>query len=120
MDHTEVAVPDAVRQAHPDGIDVLIDLASDTDGFAALASLVRPAGSAVTTKYVADADSLGGAGVTGIDFAVTPYMSGELLARLADALVGGRIVAPPITRISLEQASPAAGRRVEGKTVITF
>jgi NADPH2:quinone reductase len=124
VDHTEVSVPDAVRQNHPQGIDVLIDLASDADGFAALASLVRPAGSAVTTRSVADADSLAGAGVAGINFAVTPFLTSELLARLADALVGGRIVAPPITRISLEQAQaalrPAEGRRVEGKTVIAF
>jgi len=35
------------------------------------------------------------------------YMSGELLKRVADALVSGRITAPPITRITLEQ-TPAA------------
>jgi NADPH:quinone reductase-like Zn-dependent oxidoreductase len=120
VDHTQVSLPDAVKRSHPQGIDVLIDVASDADGFATLASLVRPAGSAVTTKYVADADSLSGAGVTGINFAVNPYLTAELLARLADALVRGRIAAPPITRISLEQASPAAGGRVEGKAVITF
>jgi hypothetical protein len=58
--------------------------------------------------------------VTGINFALqeTP----ELLGRLADALVTGRIVAPPISRISLDEA-PAAlddGARREGKTVIAL
>src|SRR5579862_7149500 len=42
VDHTAVSLPDAVRQAHPEGIDALIDVVSDADGFAALAALVRP------------------------------------------------------------------------------
>jgi NADPH:quinone reductase len=124
VDHTQVSLPDAVRQAHPDGIDVLIDLVSDADGFAALASLVRPAGTAVTTKYVADTGGLATAGVTGTNYNSAQYMSGELLERVADALVSGRIVAPPITRITLEQApaalDPAQTGRAEGKTVITL
>jgi NADPH:quinone reductase len=65
VDHTEVSLPDAVRQAHPGGIDVLIDLVSDAEGFATLASLVRPGGTTVTTKYVADVGALATAGVTG-------------------------------------------------------
>ena len=64
-------LPDAVRQAHPDGIDVLIDLVdAEAAGFAALASLVRPGGTAVTTKYVADEEALRAAGITGINFAL--------------------------------------------------
>ena len=37
IDHTQVSLPEAVRQAYPDGIDAVIDLVSDADGFAALA-----------------------------------------------------------------------------------
>ena len=59
---------DAVRHAHPDGIDVLMDLASDADGFSALASLVRPGGTAVTTRHVADVEAVTSAGITGINF----------------------------------------------------
>jgi hypothetical protein len=46
-------------------------VASDTNGFAALASLVRSGGAAVTTRYIADADALAAAGVTGINFRVS-------------------------------------------------
>ncbi len=124
VDHTQVPLPDAVQQAHPDGIDVLIDLVSDADGFAALASLVRPGGTAVTTKYVADPGGLATPGVTGTNFNSSQYMSGELLERVADTLVSGRILAPPITRITLEQApaalDPAQTGRAEGKTIITL
>jgi NADPH:quinone reductase len=122
VDHTAVSLPDAVRAAHPDGIDALVDVASDAEAFAALASLVRPDGTAVTTKYVADVETLAAAGVNGINFALDE--SSELLERLADALVNGDIVAPPITRISLEEApavlSGAQSRPADGKTVITL
>ena len=120
IDHTKVPLVDGVRQAHPDGIDALLDLVSDATGFAALASLVRPGGTAVTTQYVADEAVLGAAGVTAINFALPS--SSELFERVAEAVADGRIVAPPITRISLEEV-PAAlssvqARPAGGKTVI--
>jgi len=120
IDHTKAPLPQAVRQARPDGIDALIDLVSDADNFAALGSLVRPGGTAVTTQYVADEAALSATGITGINFAL--QASSELLERVADAVADGRIVAPPITRMSLEDApaglSSAEARSASGKTVI--
>jgi NADPH:quinone reductase-like Zn-dependent oxidoreductase len=123
IDRRAVALPAAVRQAHPDGVDVLIDLVdADAAGFAALASLVRPGGTAMSTNYVADEAALHTSGVTGINFALP--MSSELLQRLAEAVVDGRIVTPPITRISLEDVpaalNPAQARPARGKTVIAL
>jgi hypothetical protein len=50
--------------------------------------------------------------------------SSELLERVADALADGRIEAPPITRISLDEVPAVLGRTAglptEGKTVITL
>jgi NADPH:quinone reductase len=122
VDHTAMPLADAVRKAHPDGIDVLLDLVSDGDAFAELAALVRPGGTAVTTKYVADTAALEAAGVTGVNFALQP--SGEVLDRLAGALVAGRIVAPPIAQISLDEVPAALSgsddRPIEGKVVINL
>ena len=122
IDHTAVPLLDAVRQAHPDGIDALIDLVSDAPGFAELASLVGRGGSAVTTQYVADEKALGATGITGVNFALPA--SSELFERVAEAVAEGRIVAPPITRISLDEVpaalSSAQLRPASGKTVITF
>jgi NADPH:quinone reductase len=122
IDHTRVPLVDGVGQTHPDGIDAVLDLVSDADGFAALASLVRPGGTAVTTQYVADEQALRAAGITGINFALPA--SSELFERVAEAVAGGRIVAPPITRISLEEVpaalSSAQARPASGKTVITL
>jgi NADPH2:quinone reductase len=119
IDHTTASVPDTVRRTHPDGIDVLIDVANDADSFATLAGLVRPGGTAVTTRYVADTDALASREVTGVNFQVS--MSSEALGRLAEAVVEGSIVMPPITRVKLDDVlAPNGSAHAEGKTVITF
>ena len=117
VDYTAGSVPDSVRRTHPDGIDVLIDLASDADGFAALASLVRAGGTALTTRYVADIEALASRKVAGVNFAVD--MSSRSLERIADAVVAGKIVAPPITLIKLDDVATLDGKAPsEGKTII--
>jgi NADPH:quinone reductase-like Zn-dependent oxidoreductase len=122
FDHTEAPLAGSMRTAHPDGIDVLIDLVSAAEDFAALASLVRPGGTAITTQFVADADALVAAGVTAINFAL--HETPELLERVADALIQGRIVAPPIRRITLDEAPStliaAESGHADGKTVIAL
>ena len=75
----------------------------------------------MSTNYVADVEALRAAGITGINFALPA--SSELFERVADTVAGARILAPPITRISLEEApaalNPARARPASGKTVIT-
>src|SRR6476646_6750056 len=122
IDHTQVPLAEAVPRSHPEGIDALLDLVSDAVGFAALASLVKRGGTAVTTPYVADEEALAAAGITAINFALAS--STELFERVANAVADGSIFAPPITLISLEEApavlSPAGARPASGKTVITL
>jgi NADPH:quinone reductase-like Zn-dependent oxidoreductase len=120
IDHSSGPLHELVSQTHSDGVDVLVDLANDADEFANLAALVRAGGSALTTRYVADADALAANGVTALNFQVPA--SAELLERVANALVTDSIVSPPINRISLQQA-PAVlagenGSPPAGKTVI--
>jgi NADPH:quinone reductase-like Zn-dependent oxidoreductase len=116
------SVADAVRRKHPDGVDVLIDLVSDAKAFAALASLVRPGGTAVTTQYVADVEFLRSSGVRGVNFALR--QTSELLERVADALATRSVLEPPITRITLDEVpkmfGPHAPHKVDGKTVIVL
>jgi NADPH:quinone reductase len=120
IDRAAMPLPDAVARAHPDGIDVLVDVASDAAQFAALAGHVRPGGTAVTTRYVADLDTLGRAGVTGVNFQLS--MTVPLLDRLASRVAAGSIVPPPITRVSLDDVPGLLGNlsHTEGKTVITM
>jgi NADPH:quinone reductase len=118
--HSDGSLYESVAREHPGGIDVLVDLANDADEFARLARLVRTGGTALTTRYVADADALAAAGVTAMNFQVPASV--ELLERVAHALAVHSIVPPPINRISLQQA-PAVfagenGSLLDGKTVI--
>jgi NADPH:quinone reductase-like Zn-dependent oxidoreductase len=117
FDHTEGSMLDAVRRAHPDGVDILIDTASDRDGFAAAASLVRRGGIALTTTYVSDDERLGRAGITGANFqsAVSP----DALQQIADEVVSGHIMAPPLRRLGLDEVPATWGSgHFDGKTVI--
>jgi NADPH2:quinone reductase len=120
IDRAATPLPDAVARAHPDGIDVLVDLASDGQQFAVLARHVRPGGTAITTRYVADRETLAQAGITGVNFQLP--MTVSLLDRLAAAVVAGTIMPPPITRISLDEVPDLVSRHghAEGKTVITM
>lgn len=119
---SQVSAKRAVRRSHPDGIDVLIDLASDAKGFAANAALVRPGGTAMTTKYVADLEALQALGIRGVNFALR--QSTELLERVGEALAERTIVEPPITRIGLEDVPGKFGLQTQthanGKTVIVL
>jgi NADPH2:quinone reductase len=122
VDHTAAPLREQVERTHPDGIDVLVDLASDPDGFAAFAALVREGGTALTTRYVANTDDLEARGVNAVNFVVPA--SAELMQRVADALASGRIVAPPVTRITLAAApgvfAAASSGATDGKTVIVL
>lgn len=120
IDRAAMPLPNAVARTHPDGIDVLVDVASDAGQFAALAGHVRPGGTAVTTLYVADPETLARAGVTGVNFQLP--MTVPLLDRLASRVATGSIVSPPITRLSLDDvpAFLAKSGQAEGKIVITI
>jgi NADPH2:quinone reductase len=120
IDRAKISVTDAVQRMHPDGVDVLIDVASDGDDFAALAALVRPGGTALTTRYVADPEALASRRVTAVNFQLS--MSSGLLERLAGAVVDGGIVAPPITRVELDEVPGlyANAHAADGKTVIVL
>jgi NADPH:quinone reductase len=102
--HGSVAnVMDAVAAAHPTGIDIVIDLAGEPAGFADLALLLRPWGTALTTKDVADPYALIVAGVIGINH--TPTMTAELLRRVGEAIVERRIFPPPLADLQLAAAA---------------
>lgn len=112
IDYAKVDLASAVRQTHANGIDVLVDLASDAKAFRALAALVRRGGVAVTTRYVADEKAMASMEITGINFQLQE--SPELLKRVGDAVVAGRVVPPPITPLRLSDVPDAGARGAHG------
>jgi NADPH:quinone reductase len=122
IDHNKVRLDEVVRRESPDGIDVLIDLASDADSFASLALLVRPGGVAVTTRNVADTRALSASSVLGVNFVLRE--TSEVLERVAKDLIDRRVAPPPIARITLDEVTSEMGSRThrhdEVKTVIVL
>jgi NADPH:quinone reductase-like Zn-dependent oxidoreductase len=109
-----------MKNDHPQGIDGIIDLASDRANLAALAGLVRDDGCVWTTVFTADEKALQARHLRGGNFEVkaTP----ELLGRLAQTVQAGKLSVPIESTISLEQAPEAIARsragHSKGKTVI--
>jgi NADPH:quinone reductase-like Zn-dependent oxidoreductase len=109
-----------VKGNHPQGIDGVIDLVSNTAALTALAGLVRPGGSLLTTVFSADEKVLQARGIKGGNFEVRANPS--LLERLADAVKGGKLTVPIDNTITLAEAPAAIARsrqgHSKGKTVI--
>lgn len=120
VDRAAGPVAPASRALRPDGFDVLIDLASDAAPFAELATTVlRAGGIALTTRFVADLGALDDAGLHGINFGTT--ITPTLLGRVANAVVSGVLVPPPVTTVALSDVpaflTDPHGRR-GGKAVV--
>jgi NADPH:quinone reductase len=118
VDATRTAT-DGIRQAAPAGLDALVDLVSDSEQFALLAGTVRDGGTAVSTRYVADADGLAKRNIEGVNF-VVGVTTGDLLT-LAAMVVAGELVPPPLRLVSLEDVPDllnAGGDGFDGKTVV--
>ena len=109
-----------VRQGHPHGVDGLLDLVSDAEGFSDMAGLVRAGGRALSTLGVADENALEAQGFQGGNFELQANSS--LLQSLAESVESGRLAVPIEDVISLEDVPSAIARSragdSHGKTVI--
>ena len=122
IDYTQLNIAAAVRERHPDGLDALIDLVNQADGFASLADLVRDGGRAVSSLGAADDDGLAGRNITSTN--VMASADASAMARLAELVAGGE-VKPAIDAVLTLDETPAAieqftaaGKR--GKIVISL
>jgi len=109
-----------VQRNHPQRIDGVIDLVSQTAALTALAGLVRPGGCVLTTVFSADEKTLRARGLRGGNFEVRA--SSSLLERLVDSVKSGKLSVPIDSIISLAEAPAAIARsragHAKGKTVI--
>jgi NADPH:quinone reductase len=110
---------DDIRRAAPNGVDALVDLVSDPERFALFTGTVRSGGTAVSTRYVADVDDLAEKNIRGVNFAV--QMTSADLRTVADLTASGRLIAPPIRTVGLEDVPDLlniAGNGFDGKTIV--
>jgi NADPH:quinone reductase-like Zn-dependent oxidoreductase len=120
VDHSVGRVDDQVFAAHQDGIDVIIDMVSESTALDALAKLVRPGGIVITSIGAADPDAMAAREVRGIN--LRSRWSAELLQDLAELIDASRLRVAIESEVPLEQAPAALARNraggARGKTVI--
>ncbi|GAA4374905.1 NADP-dependent oxidoreductase [Actinomadura verrucosospora] len=120
VDHSAGDLNRQVLAVHTDGIDAVLDTASDTRSAEHLAQLLRPGGTYISTTWSVNPDSLEAKGLRGVNFQTQP--SAELLDRLSDLIDAGALRVRVEREVPLERAADAlADNRLggaRGKTVL--
>jgi len=86
IDHTTEDLVGSVLVAHPDGIEAIVDVASDREALGHIAGLVKRGGRIASSMYSADAERLAERGVHARNISMQPDARRlEELSRLVDA-----------------------------------
>ncbi len=86
IDHTRKDLVNAVRAAHPDGIEAVIDVVSDAEALGRVAELVRGGGRLASSVYAADVEGLAERGVEATNVGMQPNARRlEELSQMVDA-----------------------------------
>jgi NADPH:quinone reductase len=122
IDYTATDPVEAVRSAHPDGIDALIDLAGIPDLLAGFADLVRSGGRVVSVVIPPDTEGLAARGIEGK--LATRWTVEDRFPEMVAGIADGRIKMPEIQTFSFEDAAGAlelqATRHVRGKLAVVL
>jgi NADPH:quinone reductase-like Zn-dependent oxidoreductase len=88
-------VIDALRAAHPDGVDAVLDLVSGPDAIRCDADVIRPGGRLVSTIFAADEGWFAQRQITAVNHAssANPLISSQGLVTVAQMLADGTITA---------------------------
>jgi NADPH:quinone reductase-like Zn-dependent oxidoreductase len=120
INYKKQSVAQQIKTQYPDGVDGLIDVASNPEAFKTMSGLVKKGGVALTTAFVADDNDLKEKGLSGGNF----EMKGSIasLDALTDAVDSGILHVPVEQVISLEEVPEAITlsrqAKGKGKTVI--
>ena len=99
-------VIDALRAAHPDGVDAVLDLVNDPDAIRRDAEIIRPAGRLVSTIFAADEGWFAQRQITAHNHAssANPLISPQGLVTVAQMLADGTITARIRSTFGLDTA----------------
>jgi NADPH2:quinone reductase len=123
-DTTAVDVIDALRAAHPDGVDAVLDLVNGADAIRRDAEILKSGAGLVSTVRVADEAWFAERKITAHNFATSsnPFVSSDGLSEVARMLADGTITARVQTTADLADAADALEKlrdgRLHGKAVI--
>ncbi|MEU0009065.1 NADP-dependent oxidoreductase [Streptomyces sp. NPDC006314] len=122
IDHKTTDVADAVRAAHPDGIDAVLDLAGNREAVnGRIAPLLREGGRLLSTVFAADVDALAARKISAANFFY--HASPADMTALADQVTSGALrvaetTTYPLTSIADAYTASTSGH-VRGKLVVT-
>ncbi|MFZ0190189.1 MAG: NADP-dependent oxidoreductase [Streptosporangiaceae bacterium] len=105
-DSQAVDVIDALRAAHPDGVDAVLDLVSGPDAIRRDAEVIRPGGRLVSTVFAADEGWFADRQITALNHAssANPLISPAGLTTVAQMLADGTITARIASTVDLDAA----------------
>jgi NADPH:quinone reductase-like Zn-dependent oxidoreductase len=122
VDYRKEPVVPQLRKKYPEGVDAVLDFASEPEAFAANASLVRRGGAALTSRGAAKVDELRQAGIRGVNIDLEASVA--LLDRMTKEIDEGGLRIPLGSKIPLEKAAEAfahlQSHGARGKTVIVL
>ncbi|SDE31964.1 NADP-dependent oxidoreductase [Glycomyces harbinensis] len=113
IDFTAAPTAEQVRDAHPDGIDTIVDLISPTDLIEPIALLLKPNGSIVSSNGALENELLASHGLRGANLYAN--MAPATLEFLAEAVEAGQLRVRIDHRASLAEAAAALQRSKDGK-----
>jgi NADPH:quinone reductase-like Zn-dependent oxidoreductase len=113
IDHTAEDLVDAVRRAHPGGIDAVIDVASDREALGRIATLVNEGGRLASSVYAADVEGLARRGIVATNVSMQP--DARRLAELSRMVDAGELSVRLDRTFPLEKAPEAFEERREGR-----
>jgi NADPH:quinone reductase len=111
-----------LKESHPDGIDGLIDLASDGPALAALSELVTNGGRLASALSAADVDALAERDIAATNLAT--YPNSDTFATLAEYVADGTLEIPVRDVYRLDDSADGLGRffggSVRGKMAVSL
>jgi NADPH2:quinone reductase len=123
-DSQAVDVAGALRAAHPDGVDAVLDLVSGPDAIRGDAEFIKPGGRLVSTIFAADEKWFAGRQITAYNSAssANPLLSPPGLTEVARLLADGAITARITSTVNLDGAAQILDKLrhggLRGKAVI--
>ena len=123
LDYGQRPVAEQVAESEPGGVDVLLDLISDPEPFAANMGLVRDGGWAVSIRYAAQPEALEPGRIRVANFSLREHpQAPAFLAALTEEIDSGGLKVVIDTEVALDDAPAAIAARqsggVRGKTAI--
>ncbi len=120
IDHTREALVEAVRTAHPDGIEAIIDMVSDPEVLSCMAGLAMEGGRLASSVFAADVESLAERSIKATNIGMQP--NAQRLEELSWMVDAGEISVRLEHTFPLEKAHEALEEsrtgHVRGKIVL--